>query len=512
MTRLATCFLALLCLAYAGLPAGGLPKVRGQSPAAAVEAAARDLAAVKGSHRPYRYFSAYWLDPNDEADARALERIDQALRFWAPSLGRRARLAVPLRVTPTLWRVCLDDYKWDPKVWERLGQAEPWFTVQTVKVTPGKPGAVGRYVWKPVPGRPGVSEQAWEPARAAEPDRKETTPAAAPWVPLREAVYLQEQTGSLVPVVAADWWVFQTGQQRDRVAGYYDWLGLGKKRADFLALGDADLDRSEKLEKLRRAAVKRSEVVHNARGVEAAGTRTEGVVFVTRDYDATVKEKNALRLLERDAKPAGGEGYITTPVGAFAFWVENGDEERLDTVPDNVAGDKKGRGSRTAVEVGISCVRCHVEGLRPINNWVAVTYRAPNRLEGAFAEDTYRLQAAYLSDMEKLVDRGTAVYADFLKRANGLAPAENAKVFTRVFEDYEWGNWTPAEFAARLGVKGKALNQALTAESEALEKAGGRLDPILTDVRDGGAVRVEHAEELIPLSQEILARHRGALK
>ena len=483
-----------------------------QSPAASVQAAAADLLRVRADRQPYtRYLSLYHI-----TDKKSLDQWDAVLRFWANSLSREADLVAPVRVAANLWRVDLGDYGWRAETWERLAEVEPYYTVKLITLVEAKPARTVREWWKgginPADGK--HYDAGWYNAQYPAVEAKRGVKSAfAPWVDAAASKKLFQATGSQAPIVRLDWWIFQTGQATDRKAGYYDWLALGTKEADFLALGKADLKGSEEIRKLRRANVKKSDVVHNARGMLGGSTLTEGVAFMTRDYARTVAEKNALRLLEDDAPEDGGEGYITLANGLFAFWVQNAKRERVDAVPSNIASNRKDQkisGTRSEVEVGFACVSCHIEGLRSINSWVKSVYKTPFQLEGLLDEDTRRLRAAYDAKLVKLVKRGNDVYGEALKECNGLTPGANAKAFAEAWNYYADGERTPAEVAAELGTDEKTLIAALKAEAQRLKLAGkgGKLDPILQSITQGESVRVEHLEEIFALAQEILGRHK----
>jgi hypothetical protein len=465
-----------------------------QSPAAAVEAAAADLARVRADRRPYtRYLSLYAV-----AGEKALKEWDAVVRFWANSLSREPELAAPRQVAAGLWRLDLDDYRWDAKTWEKLADAgEPYFTLQVVKVEAVYQdyGYYQNGVWYRTESRK-VGE------------KKRVEAAAAPWTPAREALYLREQTGSAVPVVRADWWLYQTSVAIDRKAGYYDWLGLGKKEADFQALVGADVKKAAALRKLSRALVARSGVTLNNRAMFRAPAITGGY-WVTSDFARSAADKNSLRLLDPDIKADASEQYGTLPNGLFAFWLQNADGARQDTAPDSIASDGRATGTDRRVHVGLSCVRCHAEGIRPINDWSRKVYKPPFALEDSLDyKRTLQLRAEYLGDLERLVKRDQADYAEVLAKLNGLTPEANAKAVAAAWDWYAERDRTAADLAAELGVTGNDLLAALKAEAGRESAKGGKIDPLLAGVVQGVELRVEHLEELFALANEILDRHR----
>ena len=466
-----------------------------QSPASHVELAARDLAGVRPDRRPFvRYLSAY-----HQINPKNLASLDQILRFWVNSLSRDPELIAPTRVAPGLWRVDLEDYQWSVSTWEKLAQEEPYFTLklvvarQAVKVRkwwPGGKDKTGKYFpphWYEV-----------------EENNEGEEFAAAPWTPAREALYLREQTGSVVPVVRADWWIWQTATQVDRKVGYYDFLGLGTKEADFHELVGADIGKARKLRREIGALVSRSTVTLHNRALERFDA-ISGPYWRSRDFNRDSAEKNALRILDGDIEEDASEQYGSLPNRLWAFWLQDGQGNRQDTAPDFIASDGLAHGTDRRVVIGLSCVRCHVEGIRPIKDWARKVYQPPFDLEDTIDyRRTRALRSKYLSDLAEAVLEDQERYARVLLKVNGLAPADNARLLGQTYAFYEEDR-SLATFSIDLGVTEKQLTDALRLEAARLTRTGGKLDPLLAGLLQGLELRIEHAHELVPLAHEILS-------
>src|SRR5262245_47473728 len=174
-----------------------LPALARGSPAAAVAAAAADARALGEHARRVRYLALYAVPEKDRAGFLRL------LAGQVNGISREPDLVRP-EVVGELARVNLDDYGWPAAVWELL--QDPLFTVRLQKEVKGKAAKkmAGKKMF--------VTEK-----------------AIAPWaVPTKKDVAdLIKLTQSAVPVVRADWFVWQTGQQADRgKAGYLDFLGI----------------------------------------------------------------------------------------------------------------------------------------------------------------------------------------------------------------------------------------------------------------------------------------------
>lgn len=491
-----------VCLLSVVLALGLVAACQAQSPSTAAQAAAADVLKVPADRRPYtRYLSLYHV-----SDRKQLDQWDAVLAFWVNSLSRESEIVRPRQIAPGLWRVDLGDYQWDTQVWEKLADApEPYFHVQLVEIVQAKPARTVREWW---PGGVNPADKrhynaGWYDAQypAVEASRKVKS-AIAPWIDGAAAKVLFAATGSQIPIVRADWWLSQTAIALDRRAGYYDWLGLGKAEKDFQSLLGADVKTAQRLRKESRAVVSRSIVTLNNRSMARVPTLT-GAYWFTQDFARSADVKNPLRLIDGDAEPDASEQYGTLPNGLYVFWLQNGKTERQDTAPDSIASDGQSRGTDKRVHVGLSCVRCHIEGIRPINDWARKVYQPPFKLDSPDYETAKRLRSQYLSDLAGQVKRDQADYAAVLKSVNGLTPGANAKAIADAWDWYTERDRTLADVAGELGVKVDTLTEALKAEAKRTQ-----LDPILAGLLQGADARVEHVEEIFALAQEILGRHK----
>lgn len=466
------------------------PVVAASSPAEAVAAAHADMVKLTPEARSYtRYLTLYAVPPQLKNDFYGV------LNFQVNSLSRESEFVPPRRINADLVAVNYRDYNWPPEVWERLAKADPYFH-QKAKL---EEDAVVRTVW------PGGKQggKFFEAGVYKERHKKgDVIDVAAGWLPTKEITELREGTYSEAPILRADWFINQTAVQADRVAGYYDFLALGKKEADFENLIGADKETSRRVKKEIAAALARSGVTLKNRGIVRFQAIT-GAYWLTQDYKKSVDRQNVLRLLDLDREPPQGdasERYGTLPNGLFAFWLQNDKGERQDTAPDFIASDRQATGNDTRVHAGKSCITCHAEGIRPIDDYVRKIYRGSIKLNSTDYDKFLRLRQLYLSDLEGNVKKDQQEYANALVRLNGpkWTPALNARLYNRVWDVYAEEDLGPNEFARELGVKTQDMVNAF--------KKYKPLDPVLAGLIQVPPVPIirDHAEESFGTAQTII--------
>lgn len=488
------------------------PAVRAPaSPADAVRQAWADCQRLPPGTQPLvRYFSLYAVPEKDRKGAA------DALRFWVNSLSREAEVVPLVRVSDDLYRVNVRDCLWDVRVWERLADVEPYFHYLPLTEAEewveeeygyylnevGKPISKNDPTWTP--------KSKWVKTRSERVRKKAQKKVAtpAPWLPLDQWNSLAVATKSNVPVVRGDWWLYQTGQQLGRKAGYYDFLGLGKAEKDFQELVGADVKLAAKVKKEIAAAVAYSDVTLNNRGIERFSSIT-GCYWRTQDFKTNTFRQNVLRFLDGTTEPPKGdasEQYGTLANGMFAFWLQNAQGERQDEAPASIAGDGRSKTPDHRVQIGLNCVRCHVEGIRPIDDWLRAVYRDTPLAEKDY--DKYkRLQQLYLSDLDGRVKEDQTAYARALLKVNGLTPQANAAAVAKLWESYADARLLPADLAREIGVPEEKL---LAAVRHQRDKYLLTLDPVLAGVlaKPPRAIRREHWEEAF----EVMQRYVGEVK
>jgi hypothetical protein len=408
--------------------------------------------------------------------------------FWVNSLSRGADLLRPRAVDKDLLAVGLDDYGWDAAVWEQLADVpEPYFTV-AAEVEERQYQEYGYYQG---PGQTNWVTTRKEPAGV----KKVRQAAAAPWLPAARAADLQRLTGSLVPLVRADWWLAQACRQvslrnKQTGVGYYDWLGI-KDRAGLAALVKFKQKDSDDLGRHLRAVAEKSGVAQHGRQL-ARFQSLAGAWWTTFDAKELAQDNLPTELLKPGAfRHDAEEVFAALPNGLWAFGLFDAKGARQDTAPDFIGPDdsplRTGRDGR--IHVGLSCVRCHVEGgLRPVDDWARRTFTGRVELVSPDKKERDEFRRLYLSDLGRALERDRKVFAEALEGLGGpgWTPPLNAAAFARYYDRYAEAGVSLGRLADELGVPEKALAARLRGRAAPLSLA-----PLLA----GGTLRRETVED-----------------
>ncbi len=480
--------LLLLTVAPAVLAAEQAPPPRPAGPVtftAVVAAAAADARGLPpGVAATTRYLSAAHLP---DADRRELYR---AVSYHVNGLSRESKRTAPRQVTPWLWAVCLDDYRWRTETWEKLAEKNVYFTARAKVVVPGPPITKARQV---VRGGYYVTESYTEAGPVVE--REDVI--VAPWLPPVPVAELVALTGSRTPIARADQFVFLTFAQADRTGhGYYDWLGL-RSRADAEKLAALDRKAAAELYRELAAIVPVSGVSPQNRQVFRYATLT-GAWWETRDVFAGTGRKNAVSNLLEDYAHDAEEVVATLPNGLPFYYLSDAAGKQVDTAPDTIASDHRSTNNDRRVHAGYSCAACHQDaGLKPIRDYARRIYSPETGLAlGALALDApraRRIESAYLGPLERAYRRDAADFGEAVEDAAGLKAAELPKAIERQWSRYLDDPVTLDRAAAEAGLTPADLRDGLRRHA----RARGVTDPVLavylTD--DPPPVRREHFEE-----------------
>lgn len=497
--RLAVAVAVVIVLAALLRGAEQAPMPRPAGPvtfAAVVAAAAADARTLPpGVAATTRYLSAAHLP---DADRRELYKV---LAYHVNGLSRESKRTAPRVVTPWLWAVCLDDYRWSPATWEKLGERNSYFAAKAKVSVPGAAVTKTRQVHRlDQYGRAYLAAESYTEAGPAV-ERDEVI--VAPWLPPAASAEIVTLTGSKTPVVRADQFLNLTFAQVDRAGhGYYDWLGL-KNRADAEKLAALDRAKAAELYRELAAIVPVSGVSPQNRQVFRFATLT-GAWWETRDAKTSVGEQNAHRNLLDQFKHDAEEIVATLPNGLPFFYLSDAKGGQVDAAPDFIAADHRSTNNDRRVHVGYSCAACHTEsGLKPVRDYARRIYGdpktgvrlAPTALDPARAR---RLESVYLGPLERNYARDVADFGEAVADLTGLAGPDLSRAVERQWSRYLDDPVTLDRAAAECGVTPAELQAAIRRH---VQSRGGAADLVLAAflMDDGPPIRREHHEEAFAL-------------
>lgn len=336
--------------------------------------------------------------------------------------------------------------------------------------------------------------------------KKESARAAGFWLGDPEKVAaLIKLTNSQVPILRWDWFVAETSIQEGRGApgsgtGIYDFYGV-KNRAEFQKAVGADPKKAEELKRRWRAVVKESGVAHFPRQVERFDALGGGYWFTLDVLDEPTGKRNGLRQLDRDFTHQAEEHYSIGPAGLPWYLACAADGTLQNSAPDRVGPDKTRTGNRTTIDVGASCIRCHKEILRPLDNWFAEALKQPTTAEIPY-EKAIETRRLYFRNLQLKLEQDRRVFTDRLFECNKLTPAKNTELFIKWTDAYNERRLDLADCARELGVPVDRISLGLHAVRQQ-----GTLDPILADLiaKPAQKIRRDSWEEVYAIAQLYLS-------
>lgn len=430
-----------------------------------------------------------YLDLRTVPDAMRAETI-KVLAGHCNQLSRLPILTAPVRVGHCL-RVTLDDYGWDPLVWDRLSEEEPYYTI---RVEQDWPGGVYPYDGKHYAAGAFRVRKAYPAVWCGE-------KAAEVWT----------WTGSLAPVVDACWFFNRTAAQAERIVGYYDFLGV-KDEATFQQLIGFDRKKAEAFRFEVREAVADSGVTLQPRAIsrhDALG----GGYWRSLDFKTAINEKNPLRVIGRETERHydASEQFGVLPNGLWATGLFDAKGVRQDYAPPDIASDGQSKSHDKRVHVNVSCCRCHAEGgLRPIDGWVRNLLAPPVALRTTDYKASLELKQQYVRRLEPFLERDRGQYEAAIKEISGMDGKTYAKAYGAFWEHYEDGRIGIEQAAASLGVKVEDFRGKMIEAAK-----GNALDPVLAVFLLEGPRRrtigIRQWEEVYPAAQSLMGWFRKSL-
>jgi len=329
--------------------------------------------------------------------------------------------------------------------------------------------------------------------------KTETIPVRIPAPHVPDYSALQQQVGSGVPIVRAEWLAHRLLSNDTGAGGrYYEFRGIRNANTAERKAGQTDwgvyttsrgiaVQQAEALLANQQWATFRSHVTGRERGVvfthtvASRPTVNQGLFVFT--IDSFIGQTDSARnpvLTLLDGQFDGTEAILELPWGGLEFALFNGNGGLVRTAPDRLVSDRTVPGPHpTILQPGESCMRCHVaqsvrvgdalvsaEGWReldPQNSVQALlagyTDAFGSTTDGAPLPDTIqRLASAYAGDFVKVLDRARDDLSDAMTLLTGGVDDEIVREswgFATSAHDAYWYEFVDAATACRdLGYDG----------------------------------------------------------
>jgi mono/diheme cytochrome c family protein len=301
---------------------------------AILDAIAADLnAADERSRVYYRYFTLTHLY-NSGLNDDELHTVRLALAKLLNSLSWDRKIIAPQPVDPaeTVFRIDVRDLRWTRELWDALASAYPY----------------------------GVEHSG------------------------KTAADCYRLSGTKVPFLRADWFV--AGASRPPL--YHALLVLPETLGELQNQLKLSFAQNLRQDRAIRAGFTNSGVSQNPRVIERHET-ADGACWVSYDFAGAAGARNFFNeplAFEFD----GNEVIFNLPNGLLAFMIFDREGNRIDKAPTNMVRDLQSPDA--SVVNGISCVRCHADGIIPKQDEVR-SHAVANK--GAFGERLKIIQALY---------------------------------------------------------------------------------------------------------------------
>ena len=452
------------------------------TPESSILFALADLKTLPPEVQPsIRYMSLHNIPANKRED------YARVVSFVCNSLSTRRKIYIPLFVgasDKTVIRINIKDYDWKPEVWDKFAREgsgprpypEPYFHTQLIKDAEVKFKAVketkrvkreveklvqvGTYQnGQPYYERRKVIEEFDEVVETQIPVEQKILKekmASAPWINADIMADFMALTQSESPVVRADWFICYATLP----PVYYDFLNLGKKLGDFEKFAFADSKMAEEARSQDKAIIIQSGVTRNNRRARRSPTFTGGYYWETYDTLDSIRGNKALTNLLDDRFDAG-EFICTLPNGLQAYFLANGQGVRQDEAPINIAADSTS--VDRVVRTGRSCMICHAEGIKAIDDEVRSLNKWNPKHEGvrlliAKEKDSYKIDDLFSSDLDRQVIKDQQIYSDAVSLATGLKMQQNAKLYAGIYDTYIEHLMSKEDVARECGLNFKDLD------------------------------------------------------
>ncbi len=441
------------------------------------------LADADGQNDQDQPFLRYLYEPNPTAD------FVLALRLHVNLISREAAFAYPKLVARGLWRVDVRDYQWNRDTWEKLGDIDPYFhrqEVRVVEVTEEYPVRQA-YGYTDHHGQKVITEYRDETRKRT---RKKRVVRSFLYVPLGAGTLasLSLLTTSQAPIVRADWFLVQGARQTslrnqdDTGVGYYDWLQL-KSRDDYFRLVGFRQRDAQRVQAEYRAVVKKSGVSQQNRQIARFGAAT-GALWQTLDTFDESGRGIAIQNLRDDEFKHDVEEYFTPLPNGLQATAATSDQGVLQaSVPDKIGGNRCDLNTSRdlRIHVNISCLQCHAGNvLQQFSDDVRGQYVGRLKSLTGVKDIDQELKRQYGSNINRVLQRDREDLQDALFRVTGgKQPQDAVALYSEAFKRYAEEEVTLERAAAEMGIAPARVVKALSDGAFRLGKGDFRFDPYL---------------------------------
>jgi hypothetical protein len=448
-----------------------------------VKFAVGDILTIPPEDRPYmRYFSLYNI-PRDKRKVYAA-----TFSFICNSLSTRKKTYIPAFVgasDETVIRVDIRHYEWKPEALEKIGFKgsgpkpfpEPYFhhvidkpVLEKVKVkkkitekVPWKDDRGVQYVTKD--GKPAFKEVEKEvEVEEVVANKREFCPEIAPWLDPLGNKTLYTQCCTSYPIFRADWFMANVILP----PAYYDLLGLGKTIKDFEKLVFADEELARKARSQDKAVVIASIVARNNRTLNRSPTFTGGYNWRSHDSLTSVSDRDYVKFLLNEKFDAT-EDIASLPNGLQVYFLTDGQGKRIDFANPDIAIDNNSNDK--IVRTGRSCMVCHSDGIRPINDEIRGLTRKlqdPRQVQLLITrkEDAYRIEDLFSSDLDEQIIKDQNYYRAAVAKATGLQSEVVSKTLNEIYNSYVERLLSVEDICREVGMNVNNLNEYITASKD----------------------------------------------
>ena len=194
----------------------------------------------------------------------------------------------------------------------------------------------------------------------------------------------------------------------------------------------------------------------------AIPTRLNGKKSQTLDVLQTAGNGDFTETRNRNFQFDFSELFYTLPNGGRAAALANNKGKLLAKADSDIAVNRlaAGQHARFTVYAPGSCVLCHPSGVNIPHNALADLRASGVKINFLRKQDAIADSAFFFSDLEKQMKNDQGLYADFVARTSGFAPAENSKQYG-LFTAWYDQKLDAAQAARELGVDRDVLLELL---------------------------------------------------